>query len=86
MTGPAIGNAQPVASSPGRGEAPMNADTGSLWALALLLQVAVGFSIAAVWSWRRWGLGSTWIIFVPVGLLLDVYLMSQVVRLLPNLM
>jgi len=61
-------------------------DARTLWALALWLQALVLLSIAAVWSWLRWGRAQTWIVFVPLLLLAGIAAAGQVARLLPNLL
>ena len=43
-------------------------------------------SIAAVWSWLRWGRAQTWIVFAPLLMLAGIAAAGQVARLLPNLL
>jgi hypothetical protein len=67
-------------------ERAMSSDTGTLWALVLWLEVVLALSVAAVWSWHRWGRAQTWIVFVPLLGVVGYFLCQQVAFLLPNLM
>lgn len=64
----------------------MGADTSTLWALALWIQVLIALSLGAVWSWHRWGHAQAWVVFLPPLLLVGLATSSQVARLLPNLL
>ena len=75
-----------VLTSVSASEAPMGTDTSTLWVLAFFLQALILASVAAVWSWRRWGRIQTWIVFFPLFVLLGYYASDQFIRLLPNLM
>jgi sortase A len=86
LSGSARTEAPLVLTTVSRSEAPMGTDTSSLWVLAFLLQGLILASVAAVWSWRRWGRAQTWIVFFPLFVLLGYYASDQFMRLLPNLM
>jgi LPXTG-site transpeptidase (sortase) family protein len=75
----------PVGSLP-TDEQPLGTETGTLWALVFWLQALILASVALVWSWNRWGHVQTWVVFVPVMLVIGFFLSGQVARLLPNLM
>ena len=64
----------------------MGADTSTLWALALWIQVLIALSLGAVWAWHRWGHAQAWVVFLPALLLVGLATASQVARLLPNLL
>lgn len=64
----------------------MHGDNGTLWALALWLQALIGLTIAAMWSWHRWGRAQTWVVFVPSLLLVGLAVAGEITRLLPNLL
>lgn len=64
----------------------MGADTSTLWALALWIQVLIALSLGAVWAWHRWGHAQAWVVFLPPLLLVGLATSSQVARLLPNLL
>lgn len=67
-------------------EQTMAADTSRLWALTLWLQVLVAVAVAAVWSWHRWGHAQTWVVFVPLIVLVGLLVSNQTALLLPNLL
>jgi hypothetical protein len=67
-------------------ERPMATETGTPWALVLWLEALVVVAVAIVWSWYRWGRAQTWIVFLPLTVLVGFYLSAQIARLLPNLM
>jgi len=67
-------------------EQPLGTDTSKLWELVLVLEAMIAVTVAAAWSWRRWGRTQTWIVFFPLAMLLGIYLTNQVARLLPNLL
>ena len=64
----------------------MGADTSTLWALALWLQLLTLLSLGAVWAWHRWGHAQAWIVFLPPVLLVGLATSGEVARLLPNLL
>jgi LPXTG-site transpeptidase (sortase) family protein len=66
-------------------ERPLGTDNSPAWSLVLLLEALIVISIAAVWSWFRWGRVQTWIVFVPMLLLVSIAASGQFLRLLPNL-
>jgi sortase A len=63
----------------------MGIDTTNLWVLVLLLQLLIVISAAVVFSWRQWGPAQTWIVFLPIVMLIAYYATAQITRLLPNL-
>jgi sortase A len=67
-------------------EAPDARDTSTLWALVFWLQALLIVSVAAVWSWHRWGHAQSWIVFVPLTIVIGYFVTDQVARLLPNLL
>ena len=66
-------------------ERAMGIDTGSLFALVLWLEALLVVVGLGALSWRRWGRVETWIVFIPVALLVGYALTDEVARLLPNL-
>lgn len=64
----------------------MAIDARTLWALALWLQVLIAISLAVVWSWHRWGRAQTWIVFLPLSMLVGLAVAGEIARLLPNLL
>jgi len=60
-------------------------DTGNLWKVVLLLEALVVLAVGAVWAWVRWGRYQTWIVFVPLLLVVNLLLSDQLILLLPNL-
>jgi sortase A len=67
-------------------EAPLGTDTSTMWALVLWLQALIVISVAAVWSWTRWGRHQTWIVFLPLTATVGFFVADQFMRLLPNLL
>lgn len=67
-------------------ERAMAGDTSTLWVLAFWLQALIGLSLAAVWSWHRWGRAQTWVVLFPPLLLVGLAASGEVARLLPNLL
>ena len=67
-------------------ELALGTDTSTLWRLVFWLQALLLLAVAAAWAWRRWGRPQTWVVFVPVALLVGYYLSGQITVLLPNLM
>ncbi len=88
LDGPAVIGPARVRSASGlpTAERVMGSDPGTLWALALWLQVLLGVSLGVVWAWHRWGRAQTWVVFLPVLLLVGLFASGEVARLLPNLM
>lgn len=64
----------------------MEADPGTVWALAMWLQCLIIVLVAAVWSWHRWGRAQTWIAFATPVLLIVAATSGEAARLLPNVM
>src|SRR5262245_43286982 len=75
----------PSASLPDSEEA-LGTDTSTLWALVLWLEALVLVAVAIVWSWHRWGRHQTWIVLAPLAGLISLYVVSEFMRLLPNLL
>ncbi|MFF2318291.1 sortase [Arthrobacter sp. NPDC058097] len=67
-------------------EQAMGVDTSELFMLVLLLQLLILASLAAVWSWTRWGKGETWLVFAPVLGAVALLAGTQINHLLPNLL
>lgn len=88
MTGvPVVGAARLVtAAGLPASEEFMGADTSTLWALALWIQLLILLSLGAVWAWHRWGHAQAWIVFLPPLLLVGLATSGEVARLLPNLL
>ena len=88
MTGaPVVGAARSItAATLPSSEQFMGADTSTLWALALWLQLMTLLSLGAVWAWHRWGHAQAWIVFLPPLLLVGLATSGEVARLLPNLL
>lgn len=61
-------------------------DTTTVWALVLWLQALLLVSMGAVWSWHRWGRAQTWIVCVPVTIVVGYFVTDQIARTLPNLL
>lgn len=66
-------------------EEPLGIDTSTMWALVLWLEALVLVVVAIVWSWHRWGRHQTWIVLVPLAVLVSLYVVDEFMRLLPNL-
>ncbi len=64
----------------------MAADTSTLWALVLWLQLLIAVVAGAVWAWLRWGRARTWLVFLPPLLLVGGATAAEAARLLPNLL
>lgn len=60
-------------------------DPSTIWALALWLQALTVLAVGAVWSWHRWGPAQTWVVFLPAGTLVGLFVAGEGARLLPNL-
>jgi LPXTG-site transpeptidase (sortase) family protein len=61
-------------------------DTSTLWVLVFWLQALLLVTIGAVWAWHRWGHAQTWIVFVPLLLVVGFFVSDQLTRLLPNVL
>jgi LPXTG-site transpeptidase (sortase) family protein len=61
-------------------------DTSTLWVLVFWLQALLLVTVGAVWSWHRWGHAQTWIVFVPLVLVVGFFVSDQLTRLLPNVL
>ena len=64
----------------------MAVDSRTLWALALWLQALIVVLLGAIWAWHRWGRARTWVVFLPLLLLVGLYAAGEAARLLPNLL
>jgi sortase A len=87
------GSVQPasatVLSSPSQlsgSEAAGASDTSTLWELIFWLQALLIVTVGACWSWYRWGHAQTWIVFVPLLLVVALFVSDQLTRLLPNVL
>jgi len=69
-----------------RSERPMGIDTGTPWVLAFLLEALILVVVVSALSWRLWGHTQTWIVFLPLTLLIGYHVADQVTVLLPNLL
>jgi sortase (surface protein transpeptidase) len=67
-------------------EQPLGIDTSTVWALVIWLQGLVVVSVGIVWSWTRWGHHQTWIVFLPLTVLVAVLVADEFMKLLPNLL
>ncbi|MFP3461112.1 sortase [Arthrobacter globiformis] len=67
-------------------EQAMGQDTTDLFTLVLLLQLLILVSLAAVWSWTRWGKAETWLVFAPLLGAAALLTGTQINHLLPNLL
>jgi hypothetical protein len=87
LVGDAVGGPARLATSADldADEQLMAADTATLWALVLWMQVLIALAFGAVWSWHRWGHVQTWIVFLPPLILVGLATSGEVARLLPNL-
>jgi sortase A len=72
--------AVPASELPGQG------DPGAWPYLIFWLQALLVGSVAAVWSWRRWGRWQTWLVATPVMIAILWGVAAEAIRLLPNLM
>ena len=64
---------------------PLGTTGVEMWALVLLLEVALLFAVGVVWSWHRWGKAQTLIVGVPLGIVVVHLVGQQVALTLPNL-
>ncbi|MER6954261.1 MULTISPECIES: sortase domain-bontaining protein [unclassified Streptomyces] len=67
-------------------EEPLARPSGAPWPLVMWLQALLLVSVAAVWTWHRWGRHQTWIVFAPVVLVLGLQVATRTTELLPNLL
>jgi LPXTG-site transpeptidase (sortase) family protein len=67
------------------GEDPMASDSSGWLPMALLLELVLAVGVLLVLALRRWGKWHTWIVGVPVIMLLGIEIAKQVVLVLPNL-
>jgi hypothetical protein len=88
LDGTPVVGARPVytAATLPAADKPLAGDSRTLFALALWLQALTLLSVAAIWSWHRWGRAQTWVVFLPPILLVGLMAAGEVTRLLPNLM
>ena len=66
-------------------EDPLASDPSGWLPMALLLELVVAVGVLLVLALRRWGRWHTWIVAVPVVILLGIEIAQQVVVVLPNL-
>ena len=64
----------------------MASDTTSLYALVLWLQALIAVVIGAIWAWYRWGRARTWVVFLPLLLVVGFTVANEAAKLLPNLL
>ncbi|GAB7103215.1 sortase [Streptomyces phaeofaciens JCM 4814] len=67
-------------------EEPLARPSGVPWPLVMWLQALLLASVAAVWTWHRWGRHQTWIVFAPVVAVLGLQVATRTTELLPNLL
>lgn len=70
----------------GPAEQLMASDTGTLWTLALWLQLLCAVTVVAVWAWHRWGRAQAWVALFPPLVLVAHFTSGEAARLLPNLL
>jgi hypothetical protein len=66
-------------------EGPLASDDSGWLPLLLVLELAAVAVLAFTFAARRWGRWHTWVVAVPVSILLGCTIAEQVVVLLPNL-
>ncbi|MFF7141074.1 sortase [Streptomyces nodosus] len=66
-------------------EQPLARPAGVPWPLVMWLQALLVASVAAVWTWHRWGRHQTWIVFAPAVAVLGLQVATRTTELLPNL-
>jgi sortase A len=64
----------------------MAADTSTLYALVLWLELLVALVAAAIWAWHRWSRAKAWVVFLPPLMLVGLLVSNEVARLMPNLL
>lgn len=86
-----VGKAQPTPQAvlrPGSltsAEDPLRSDSSGWLPMFLLLELAVAAGVLIILALRRWGKWHTWIVGVPVVLVIGVEMAKQVAVVLPNL-
>lgn len=65
---------------------PLATDTTTVWALVFALQFLLLVEAAAVWTIPRIGGRKAWVVFTPVALIGGLWVATQLVYLLPNLL
>lgn len=88
LVGTAVGGAQRpfTAATLPAAERIMQGDPGTVWALAMWLQLLLAVVVVAVWSWHRWGRAQTWIVFAAPIAFVAIAVSGEAARLLPNVM
>lgn len=88
LTVPGLGGKGPLlnASTLPNGEKLLGIDLSTLWRLILWLQVLLAAVLAVVFSWHRWHRAKTWVVFLPVLMLVGLFTAGEAARLLPNLL
>lgn len=66
-------------------EDPLSSDSSGWLQLFLWGELALAVTVGVVFALRRWGRWHTWIVAVPVALLIGTEMAKQVVIVLPNL-
>lgn len=74
-----------LVGSLGDSEGPLASDDSGWLPLLLILEVAVGAVFLFTFASRRWGTWHTWVVAVPVSIIIGCTIAEQVVVLLPNL-
>ncbi|HVT78005.1 MAG TPA: class E sortase [Acidimicrobiales bacterium] len=64
----------------------MAVDLSSLWRLVLWLQALIAAVLLALVAWVRWHRAKTWIVFLPMLLLVGLMTAGELARVLPNLL
>jgi len=64
----------------------MGVDFSNLWQLVLWLEALAIVIALMLWGWNRWGRLKTWIVIVPVLVLVGLAVSNQFARFLPNLL
>jgi LPXTG-site transpeptidase (sortase) family protein len=67
-------------------ELAMSGETGALYPLVLWAQALLVASVALAWARIRWGGWQTWVVGLPIILLVTVQVSDRVSALLPNLL
>jgi sortase A len=84
------GKAQPVLTKPpstvSRASLPMEGDPGALLPLSFWVEGLIVAAAVIGWTWVRWGRRPTWIVGVPIILLLLWGTTNALVEFLPNLL
>lgn len=87
LEGKAQPTPQPVLriGSLGHSEDPLATDPSGWLPMVLLLEAVIAAGVLLVLALRRWGKWHTWIVGVPVMMMLGIEVAKQVVVVLPNL-